>query len=130
MQKSTLALKSTVTRRPAADPVDQPERLSQAAHHEAVENAAVTATEPATAEQTEQATKPKADPHAVQSLFLVGNLGRVVSVFTVNGIRLTGKLKQFDQFTLLLQGYDGIPSLVFKHAVTTIASAPANDRHE
>jgi RNA chaperone Hfq len=38
----------------------------------------------------------------------------------VNGIKLTGKLKQFDQYTLLLQDADGIDSLIFKHAISTL----------
>lgn len=125
MMKSTLALKATVTKRPTADPVDQVERLLQAEHHEAAENAAVTATEPATAEQTEQVVS---KPHALQSAFLSGNLGKLVTIFTINGIKLVGKLRQFDQFTLLLEGPDRIRSLIFKHAVSTIAST--NDRYE
>lgn len=131
MQKTTLALKSTVTRRPPADPVDQAERLLQAEHHEAAENAAQTTVDAATAIETETSGKDlKREANKLQTAFLSGNLGKPVTVFTINGIRLTGKLRQFDQFTLLLQGYDGIPSLVFKHAVTTVTPAPASDRHE
>ena len=122
---TSTALKATVTRRPPADPVDQAERLLQAAHHEATENAATTeqevptaAPEPAPAQAPE--TPPKRDAHALQSAFLIGNLGKLVTVFTINGIRLTGKLRQFDHFTLLIEGPNGISSLVFKHAATTI----------
>jgi len=33
---------------------------------------------------------------------------------------LTGKVRQFDQYTLLLQQTDGIDSLIFKHAISTV----------
>jgi len=35
---------------------------------------------------------------------------------------LTGKVRQFDQYTLLLQQTDGIDSLIFKHAISTVIS--------
>lgn len=124
---TSTTLEATVTRRPTADPVDQAERLLQAAHHEATENAATTeqeaptaAPEPAPAQDLEK--PPKRDPHGLQSAFLTGNLGKPVTVFTINGIRLTGKLRQFDQFTLLIEGQNGISSLVFKHAATTVVA--------
>jgi len=43
-----------------------------------------------------------------------------MTVYLISGIKLTGKLKQHDQHTLLLQGADGIDSLIFKHATSTI----------
>ena len=142
MPESPLSLKATVTKRQAAEPVppDMAERLEQLRHHQAV----TADTEPAQAQdpdpdkvhQPEQdaatampepAPVPKAkhNPHALQAVFLTGNLGRPVTVFTINGLRLTGKLRQFDQFTLLLEGRDGIHSLVLKHAITTVTAASA-----
>jgi RNA chaperone Hfq len=41
-------------------------------------------------------------------------------VFPVNGIRLVGRVKPHDAFPLLRQDADGIESLVFKHAISTI----------
>ncbi len=128
MPKSTLALKATVTKRQAAEPVpsDMAEQLEQLRHHQAAENAATTAVEAATAIEPEKPDKNlKQAPHKLQSSFLTGNLGKPVTVFTINGIRLTGKLQQFDQFTLLVQGRDGLDSLVFKHAITTVTLASA-----
>ncbi len=127
MPKSTLSLKATVTRRQAEPvPSDLKERLAQLQHHEAqaAENAATTAQEAPTA-TPEPAPVPKAkpNPHALQSAFLAGNLGKPITAFLINGVMLTGKLRQFDQFTLLLQGPDGLNSLVFKHAITTVMSA-------
>lgn len=125
MPQSTFALRSAVTRRQtAAVPVDADERAAQAAHHQAAENAAVTAQEAATATEPEKSgSKLKREANALQSAFLGAHLNRPVTVFTINGIRLGGKLRQFDQFTLLLQGPDGVDSLIFKHAITTISPA-------
>jgi len=43
-----------------------------------------------------------------------------VTVFLSNGKKLTGRIKSFDKFTLLLEGERG-EFMVFKHAVTTVA---------
>ena len=59
-------------------------------------------------------------PQELQTAFLTDMLGRTVTVYLVSGIKLTGKLRQHDQYTLLLQGADGIDSLIFKHATSTI----------
>jgi len=47
-------------------------------------------------------------------------LDRTVTVYLISGIKLIGKPRQYDQYTLLLQGADGIDSLIFKHATSTI----------
>lgn len=62
----------------------------------------------------------KPPPQELQTAFLDGILNQLVTVYLVNGIRLTGKVSQHDQYTLLLQGADGIDSLIFKHAVSTL----------
>ena len=62
----------------------------------------------------------KRQPQELQTAFLDGMLNHMVTVYLVSGIKLTGKLKQFDQFTLQLQGADGIDSLIFKHAISTL----------
>lgn len=41
-----------------------------------------------------------------------------VSIFLVNGIKLTGQLESFDQFVVLLKGT--VSQLVYKHAISTI----------
>ncbi|MFM0198216.1 RNA chaperone Hfq [Paraburkholderia strydomiana] len=48
-----------------------------------------------------------------------------VSVFLVNGIRLSGQLAAFDQFVVLLESGAGV-QLVFKHAISTVL--PVNGR--
>ncbi|WP_229515376.1 RNA chaperone Hfq [Paraburkholderia terrae] len=48
-----------------------------------------------------------------------------VSVFLVNGIRLSGQLAAFDQFVVLLESGTGV-QLVFKHAISTVL--PVNGR--
>ncbi len=64
MLKSTLALKATVTKRQAAEPVpsDMAERLEQLKHHQAAENARQTAVEAATAIEPEQPRKTLSQP--------------------------------------------------------------------
>ena len=44
----------------------------------------------------------------------------IVSVFLNNGKKLTGRIKSFDKFTLLLDGHHG-ELIVFKHAVSTVS---------
>lgn len=70
----------------------------------------------------------KANPHALQQGFLNRLVGKPCTLYTVNGIRLTGKLRQFDQFTLLIAGMDGVESLVFKSAVSSITSGMAKPK--
>ena len=47
----------------------------------------------------------------------------VVAVFLTNGKKLTGRIKSFDKFTLLLESHGG-EQIVFKHAITTVGPAP------
>ena len=65
-------------------------------------------------------THSQRQPQELQTAFLTNRLDRRVTVYRVNGIKLVGKLRQHDQYTLLLQGADGIDSLLFKHATSTI----------
>jgi host factor-I protein len=48
-----------------------------------------------------------------------------VNVFLVNGIRLSGQLAGFDQFSVLLESGPGV-QLVFKHAISTVV--PVNGK--
>lgn len=123
-----LSLKATVTRR---QPEPNNSDLSHAAddsdlNNQPAEDAHQTANEGATATPAEKSGKQlkreqAAAVNALQSAFLSANLNKVVSVFLINGIRLIGKLRQFDQFCLLLEAPDGAKQLIFKHAVSTIA---------
>jgi len=44
-----------------------------------------------------------------------------VTVFLGNGKKLTGRIKSFDKFTILLESHQG-ELIVFKHAVSTVSS--------
>ena len=44
-----------------------------------------------------------------------------VTVFLGTGKKLTGKIKSFDKFTLLLETYQG-DLMVFKHAISTVSN--------
>jgi host factor-I protein len=46
----------------------------------------------------------------------------LVSVFLGNGKKLTGKIKSFDKFTLLLETHQG-ELIVFKHAISTVSAS-------
>lgn len=121
MQQPSLSLKASGSRRqPTFEPVDADERQLQAEHHEAAENAAQAANEARTGVQTDQAVpKPRGNPNEAQSAFLSRNLGRPVTVYLVNGIKLTARLRQYDQFSILLEnGNEQL--LVFKHAISTV----------
>jgi host factor-I protein len=45
-----------------------------------------------------------------------------VTVFLSNGKKLTGRIKSFDKFTLMLEGHQG-ELIIFKHAISTITTA-------
>ncbi|MFQ5718969.1 MAG: RNA chaperone Hfq [Acidobacteriota bacterium] len=47
-----------------------------------------------------------------------------VAVFLNNGRRLTGRIKSFDKFTVLLDSSHG-EQIVFKHAIATVGRNPA-----
>ena len=44
-----------------------------------------------------------------------------VSIFLVNGIKLTGQIDSFDQFVVLLK--NSVNQLIYKHAISTIVPA-------
>jgi host factor-I protein len=46
----------------------------------------------------------------------------VVTVFLGNGKKLTGRIKSFDKFTLLLENHHG-EQIVFKHAISTVSAS-------
>ena len=45
-----------------------------------------------------------------------------VTVFLSNGKKLSGRIKSFDKFTLMLEGHQG-DLIIFKHAISTITTA-------
>tara|TARA_B100000795_G_scaffold21762_1_gene14490 strand:- start:347 stop:577 length:231 start_codon:yes stop_codon:yes gene_type:complete len=48
-----------------------------------------------------------------------------VSVYLLNGIKLQGQVKSFDQYVIVLSG--NTPQLIYKHSVSTIVpSQPIN----
>ncbi len=58
-----------------------------------------------------------------------------VTVYLANGKKLTGRIKSFDKFTLLLDGQYG-EQIIFKHAISTVSlgvratSAAPTERRE
>jgi len=50
----------------------------------------------------------------------------VVMIFLMTGIKLTGKIKSFDRYSLVLES-NNQEQLIFKHAISTVAvSRPAH----
>ena len=71
----------------------------------------------------------KRQPPALPSAFLTGMQDRRVMVYRVNGIKLAGTVRPFDSYTHLLQGADGMDSLIFKHTISSsIPGAPVVTR--
>jgi host factor-I protein len=68
-------------------------------------------------------TTPKAQIN-LQDGFLnqVRKESTVVTVFLVNGCKLRGVVRGFDNFTIILES-DGRQHLVYKHAVSTVSVA-------
>ncbi len=44
-----------------------------------------------------------------------------VTVYLMNGAKLTGRIKNFDRFAIILEN-NGIDQMLFKHAISTIGS--------
>ncbi len=45
-----------------------------------------------------------------------------VTVFLGNGKKLTGRIKSFDKFTVLLESHHG-EQMIFKHAISTVSTS-------
>ncbi len=43
-------------------------------------------------------------------------------MFLGNGKKLTGRIKSFDKFTLLLESHQG-EQIIFKHAISTVSTS-------
>jgi len=55
--------------------------------------------------------------------------GQLVHVFLISGKRLTGVLRRFDRYALVLET-QGQEQLVYKHAIANVVPAnPYTDRH-
>lgn len=63
----------------------------------------------------------KATPQNIQDAFL--NMARRektnVTIYLLQGAKLTGRIKSFDKFSVLLESSNG-EQLIFKHAISTI----------
>ncbi|MBI4463162.1 MAG: RNA chaperone Hfq [Acidobacteria bacterium] len=63
----------------------------------------------------------------IQDIFL-NNIRKekaVVTIFLLGGVKLSGKIKSFDRYSLVLESHNQ-EQLIFKHAISTVAvSRPA-----
>ena len=74
-------------------------------------------------EAPKKETQPNERPApSIQDSFL-NNIRKeraIVTIFLVGGIKLTGKLKSFDRYCLVLES-NSQEQLIFKHAIATVA---------
>ena len=74
----------------------------------------------------------KSTPQNVQDAFLntVRREKTSVIVYLLNGAKLTGRIRSFDKFSVLL-GSGSQEQLIFKHAISTISQSrrPTGDIH-
>lgn len=63
-------------------------------------------------------------PQNIQDAFLntVRRERDTVTIYLMNGAKLTGRIKSFDKFSVLLES-GAQEQLIFKHAISTIAHA-------
>ena len=54
---------------------------------------------------------------------------KVVTIFLGNGKKLSGRIKSFDKFTVLLDGMQG-EQMIFKHAISTVSFSAKSTGHE
>ncbi len=45
-----------------------------------------------------------------------------VTIFLANGKKLTGRIKSFDKFTVMLENHHG-EQIIFKHAISTVSAS-------
>jgi len=73
-------------------------------------------------DQTEEERPVEVTEQGVQDIFLnqVRRDHHTVTVYLLRGIKLTGKIKGFDKFSILFDA-GGSEMLIFKHAISTIS---------
>ena len=66
----------------------------------------------------------KQAPQNIQDAFLntVRREKTSVTIYLLNGAKLTGRIRSFDKFSVLLES-GAIEQLIFKHAISTISQA-------
>lgn len=66
--------------------------------------------------------------HLQDDLFLRAKRdGRVVTIFLLGGVRLTGRVRGYDKFTVLLEARDH-EQLIYKHAISTVSFSRVDGR--
>ncbi len=52
-----------------------------------------------------------------------------ITVYLVSGVKLTGKIRSFDKYSVLLEN-NSQEQLIFKHAISTVVSGRAGSAHD
>jgi host factor-I protein len=50
----------------------------------------------------------------------------VVTIYLMSGVKLTGRIRSFDKFAVILDS-NGMEQLIFKHAISTVLLNRANN---
>ncbi len=51
-----------------------------------------------------------------------------ITIYLVSGVKLTGKIRSFDKYSVLLEN-NSQEQLIFKHAISTVVSNRERDAH-
>ncbi len=51
-----------------------------------------------------------------------------ITIYLVSGVKLTGKIRSFDKYSVLLEN-NAQEQLIFKHAISTVVSTRAGSTH-
>ena len=72
----------------------------------------------------ENRTENKAPAQNIQDLYLntIRREKLPVTVFLISGVKLIGKIKGFDKYSVILEA-NNQDQLIFKHAISTVTSA-------
>ncbi len=62
-------------------------------------------------------------------LFSLRKERQIITVYLMNGYKLSGKIKGFDRFTVVLDS-NGQDIMIFKHAISTIGAGSIGGRKE
>jgi len=52
-----------------------------------------------------------------------------VTIYLMSGVKLTGRIKSFDKYSVVLDTNSNQEQLIFKHAISTVVSSKAAQAH-
>jgi host factor-I protein len=52
-----------------------------------------------------------------------------VTIYLVSGVKLSGRIKSFDKYSVVLDTNNSQEQLIFKHAISTVVTAKSTQSH-